>query len=139
MGLIQKYPSILEFDKYISPDDEEYNFHTGLDKFTFGFEGFGLSPQNYLTQRGPFQHGVTLVDFFLQPRVIQLVHRRQGTSRENYWDNRADILNILRPNRQAIGELSPGVLRKTLPDGTKRDISVIISEGMRFSPRNTEA
>jgi len=139
MGLHQRYDKILEFDKYISPDGIEYNFHTGLDKFTFSFEGMGLSPQEYLTQRGPFQHGETLVDFFLQPRVIQLLHRRQSCSRNAYWDARSDLINHLRPNRQAIGEFGPGVLRKTLPDGTKRDISVIISEGMRFTPRNTEA
>jgi hypothetical protein len=127
--------NIIEFDFYISPDGEQYNFNDEVDHFLFSFEGEGMPPIDYRTQRGPFQHGETLVDYFLRPRVIQLVHRRQDCNRQGYWDARRDLIDFVRPNRQTGGLLEPGILRKTFPDGTRLDINAIIQEGPRFRPR----
>lgn len=124
----------LEFDRYISPDGEVYKFNNDIDQFVLaGVTGTGLPSIEYRTQRGPFQHGSTPLGLVLQPRVIQLLHRRNACDRQAYWAARSDLLNILRPNRQAVNTFAPGVLRKILPDRTKRDICVFLQTGPQFS------
>lgn len=125
----------LEFDQYISPDGEVYKFNNAMDQFVIaGISGTGMPPITYRTQRGPFQHGVTPLGFILEPRIIQLLHRRNTNNRKNYWAARADIMNLLRPNRQNTNDLILGTLRKIYQPGrTKRDISVFIQSGPNFN------
>lgn len=123
---------LLEFDFYIAPDGEEYSFNNYTDRFLMGIAGRGTPPIDYLVQQGPFQHGVTILDYRLEPRSIQLVHRRQSRDRDAYWDSRSDVLNLLRTNRQAPNSLDLGTLRKIMPDGTTRDIEVFIEKGPEF-------
>lgn len=123
-----------EFTLYISPDGKKYHFSTHQDKFMYPVAGLGMAPIEYLTQRSPFQHGETLLNFFLQPRVIQLQHRRNAHGRDALWDIRADTINYLRPNRQAANSLTTGVLRKIYPSGEMRDISVLVDAGLVFDP-----
>jgi len=132
------YRRPLELDYYISPDGVTYQFDNGHSDLLFSFTGDGLPPIEYIDQQGPFQHGKTLLDYRLAPRIIQFVHRRQACSRLGYWNNRAGLLNALRPNRQAPGEFALGKLRKVLPDGSKRDIDVMIQQGLAFAPRQME-
>ena len=122
----------LEFDQYISPDGEIYQFSNKQDKFIFPIDGLGMAPIRYVTQRGPYQHGVTMLDYFLEPRIVQVRHRRTSCSRTDLWDARFDLLDAVRPNRQAINSLEPGVLRKIMPDGTQRDINVIVQAGPSY-------
>lgn len=128
----------MELDYYISPDGVSYQFDTGNGKLLMSFTGDGMPPIEYIRQKGPFQHGETLLDYRLAARVIQYVHRRKGCSRYEYWDNRADLINWLRPNRQAPGQFDLGKLRKILPDGSKRDIDVMIQQGPAFAPRQSD-
>lgn len=125
----------LEFDQYISPDGEVYKFNNAMDQFVIsGVAGTGMPPITYRTQRGPFQHGSTVLGFVLEPRLIQLLHRRNNCSREEYWSARSDILNLLRPNRQTGGDFRLGVLRKIrAPDRITRDISVFVQSGPEFA------
>jgi len=128
-----------EFDEYIAPDGQVYVFDDKLnDKWLVSFTGYGMPELEYITERGPYQHGETLLDYRLRPRIIQLVHRRQAGRRQGYWDNRADILNLLRPNRHAVGAFGPGVLRKRLPNGSLRDLKAIIQQGPVFSARSRD-
>lgn len=123
----------IEFTKYIAPDGAEYNFTNGIDQFIVsGVSGMGMPPVTYRDQRGPFQHGTTALGFILQPRLVQLVHRRNTGCRQEYWDARADFMNLIRPNRQLINTFSGGVLRNIQPDGTKRDLCVFIQNGPSF-------
>ena len=124
----------LEFDLYIAPDGLEYQFNNKIDKFIYPVSGYGMPGIRYVTQRGPYQDGVTMLDYFLEPRIVQLRHRRNATSRTGQWDVRDNVLDVLRPNRQVINTLEPGTLRKIMPDGTKRDLSVIILAGPTFDP-----
>ena len=126
------------FIAYISPDGREYPLHTPhqIGRWVVSFSGFGTPPIDYITQRGPFQHGVTVKDFFLQPRVIQLLIRQAFCDRVAWWAGRAALLNEIRPNRQATATGAvPGTLRIVETDGTTRDLSVFITEGPRFEPR----
>lgn len=123
---------IIEFDLLITPDGKTYRFNNRIDKFVWGLGGQAIPPIDYITQRGPFQDGETVLDFRLEPRVIQLVHRRNSCSREEYWENRADLLDYLRPNRWTSSTCPTFVLRKILPTGEKRDIQVVYQDGIGF-------
>lgn len=122
---------------FISGDGVTYllDSPTYKDKVILQEEAYGMPPIEYVTQRGPFQHGETLVDYFLQPRVMQLLVRHKYCSHSEYWDGRAALLDILRPNRAPVGTF--GVIRKILPSGQKRDISVMIQEGPGFVPHRS--
>ena len=141
----------IEFDQYIPPDvtvnadgtiavadmTKVYRFNNQVDQFSQSFTGMGMPPVKYITQSGPYQHGETVLDYKLQTRLIQYIHRRNGCSRTEYWSNRSDLINWLRPNRQLVGQLKPGRLRKIQPDGTKRDIEAFLMFGPMFGARNT--
>lgn len=140
-------PRQIEWSYYIPPDvtvgtngvvadwSNVYSFNDLGDRFEFSFTGLGMPPVDYITQRGPFQNGRSVLDYRLKPRVVQLTHRRTGGCREDYWDIRADLLNLLRMNRGSSG-LERGRLRRVLPDGSKRDLYVVIEQGPRFEPRD---
>jgi hypothetical protein len=57
--------------------------------------------------------------------------------RQGYWDNRANFLDYLRMNRYS-GAFQRGILRKILPDGSKRDLNVVIEQGPEFAARNVD-
>jgi hypothetical protein len=130
-----------EFTQYITPDGQVYQFDSH-DKFLISETGWGMPPIKYITQKSPVQHGETAIDYRLNPRVIQLVHRRNACSRDEYWENRSTLLNMIRPNRQGYygrllpPMLQPGKLRKILPDGSKRDVDVVIEQGPEFAARD---
>lgn len=127
-----------EFTSYISPDGEEYQFHipSGYGRWVLTESGWGTPPINYITQRGPFQHGETARDYFLRPRIIQVLIRQQFCNRDDWWGGRALLLNAIRPNRQLIPTaIEPGQLRRIQSDGAIRDLNVYIQQGPRFEPR----
>lgn len=125
-----------ELDWYISPDGQSYQFDNARDDILLAFQGYGMPGIEYIDQQGPFQHGKTLLDYRLQPRIIQLEHRREGCDRYDYWTNRGGLLNILRPNRQLPNSFELGKLRKILPGNVKRDIDVLVQQGPSFAARN---
>ncbi len=127
-----------EYVTYISPDGIRYPLNTPheLGRWVISYSGLGTPPIDYITQRGPFQDGVTVKDFFLNPRLIHLVIRQEFCDRLDWWDGRAALLNQIRPNRQLTPNgVTPGVLEFCLPDSTRRQINLFITEGPRFEPR----
>lgn len=127
-----------EFLTYISPDGVEYPLNTPHTpgRFVLNQTGWGTPPIDYITQRSPFQDGVTVRDFFLGPRVIQLLIRQNFCDRDGWWDGRGALLDSIRPNRQLTDTgVVRGTLRRCLPDGSLRDLRVFITEGPRFEPR----
>lgn len=125
----------IEFDYLITPDGLEYNFHDPNSPLTDGrwlltFEGQGMPDISYITQRGPFQHGITVLDYRLNPRTITYLHSRSACDRLGYWATRADLINHCRPNRQVPNTpYKLATLRKILPDDSKWDIDVVIQSG----------
>ena len=117
--------------------DEVYSFHDNGERALMSFMGWGMPTIDYITQKGPFQHGLTVIDYRLQPRVVQMVHRRTGGCREDYWDHRALFVNALRPNRGTSSCLQRARLRKVFEDGSKRDLFVMIEKGPSFEPRGS--
>ncbi len=127
-----------QFINLISPDGTSYAMNTPhqFGRWVISDSGKGTPPIDYIVQRGPFQDGATVKDFFLGPRVIQMLIRQEFRDRLDWWDGRAALLDILRPNRQTVATgVEPFLLEWCLPDGTRRRISVFIAEGPRFEPR----
>lgn len=127
-----------EFDTYITPDGEEFNLNDWNGTWLLNADGYGMPPIDYKTSHGPFQHGETPIDFFLKPRVIQFQWRIQECGRVKYWELRNHTLDMLRPNRQVINSFETGVLRKTLSDGTIRDLNVLVQDGPSFPFSNKD-
>lgn len=118
---------------YIAPDGEIYALTNFPQRVVLASAGEGMPPLNKIVQRGPFQHGMTLRSFFLNPRVVQLDIRQNGKDRDDYHRMRNALLDGIRPNR---GDGSEGVLRKTLNDGSVRDLAVMIDLGPEFVARD---
>lgn len=116
---------------FITADNTRYILHSAArpDIVVLQEEGTGVTDIEYITQRGPFQHGETVEGHYLRPRVIQLTLRHQYCNRHDYWCGRQKLFDMVRPNR---GE---GTLRKILRDGTKRDIKVYLQQGPSFPTR----
>lgn len=125
----------MDFTKYISPDGLEYNFDDGL-RWLMSEEGYGMPEIDYITQKGPFQHGETVIDYRLKPRIIQLQLRQDSCDRWTYWEERALLIDMLRPNRNLYGQRNPGTLRKELPDGSQFDLKVVLEQGPVFQGRD---
>lgn len=121
---------------YYTPDGTRYplTVPSKEGRWVISDGGLGVPPIDYITQRGPQQHGETVHNFFLLPRTIQLFIRHGFCSRDAYWTGRSGLLNVLRPNRSLTELTSPGLLEKILPDGSIRRIEVYISEGPQFAP-----
>lgn len=106
------------------------------DRVVLSDEGSGMPPIEYITERAPYQHGETIKDYFLRPRVVQYLIRQKFCSRMDAWAGRNALLNALRPNKNG----GPtGTLRVIRPDGSKRDLTVVPLEGPRFEPRKLDA
>lgn len=122
---------------YVTPDGVTFPLSAPL--FLLQEDGYGMPPLEYVTERGPFQHGETVKDYFLRPRVVQLIVRRNGCSRAEYWNIRAQLLDMLRPGRGALqSPPSPGTLRKYLSNGSVRELLVYTSEGPGFASHSPD-
>lgn len=135
----------IEFDYLITPDGLEYSWHdvnSPLDdgRWLLTFEGQGLPPLHYITQRGPYQHGITVLDKRLDPRIITYLHHRSACNRQGYWETRRDVANHCRVNRQTPNTpFKLATLRKVFPNGTMRDIDVTIENGSLYGvPRSLD-
>jgi hypothetical protein len=119
---------IVERLTYFTPDNVEFMLSSPW--YVIQEDGFGMPPLEFVTQRGPFQHGEIVKSVWLRPRIIQLLVRREACSRSEYWDLRAALINTLRPNRTT--DHTPGRLRKYLANGQVRELFAYPSEGPSF-------
>lgn len=121
---------------YIASDGTSYRLNTSSgSRSVLSDEGSGLPPIEYITQRGPFQHGESITDYFLRPRVVQYLLRQNFCNRQAAYDGRTALLSAIRPNR-AGGPT--GTLRHVLPNGSARDLTVAPLEGPKFEPRQLD-
>lgn len=94
----------------------EYRLDRVVGKYVLSVSGLGLPPITYPVQRGAYQQGETPLDYFLEPRVLQLGIRQRLPDRASYWGNaipntpssisappfgqgRGGLLNAIRPNK----------------------------------------
>lgn len=133
MSIITAKPA-LEYTIFTPQGGSPFILDQASGRFVLSEEGLGMPPIEYITERGPFQHGETVRAYFLRPRIISLRVRNNFCSRTEFWRGRASLLDVLRPNRGV-----NGTLRRILSDGTVRDITCIIQDGPNFNPRRTDA
>lgn len=117
----------LEYDVLTTADGTSYVLHGPAGRSVLSFSGTGMPEIEYITQRGPFQHGESVKDYFLRPRVVEYHIRQVSCSRDAYWALRAALLDILRPNRGLSATLT-----KHLSNGTRRALTVTIQSGPGF-------
>lgn len=123
-----------EVDMLITQDGTSYLL-SGANRFVLSDEGSGMPEIEYITQRGPFQDGETVRDYFLRPRVLQWHIRHKYCSRAAYWNGRNELLSILAPNRSMSRGQPQATLRRIRGDGSRRDIKVVIQSGPVFQAR----
>lgn len=117
---------------WITPDGITYPLDRPNKGWVLSDDGWGMPPIEYVTQRGPFQHGESVRAVFLRPRTIQVIIRQQGCSRSEYWSLRNNLLDMLRPARAGT---TPGTLRKIMAGGEIRDFDAYASQGPAFPGR----
>jgi len=133
MGKKQSY--FEDYTELIGADGTVYKFDDWY-KFVVSETGFGAPPIEFITQSGPLQHGDTVLDYRLRPRIIQQIVRYDACDREDYWTKRAELLDAIRPNRHPAGQVLPATLRKRLPGGVVYDLAVFVEQGPAFAPRD---
>lgn len=127
-----------ETDLLITQDGTTFVLGPTKMKHVLSEEGTGMPPIEYITQRGPFQDGETVRDYFLRPRVVQFHYRQKFCSRMDYWRGRQALLSILAPNRTPTETRGnpQTIWRKVLGDGTIYDLRVVVQQGPVFQARN---
>lgn len=136
------FPGVLnEFDVWITPDGIEYDLHGPPIKAVVSDSGTGIPPLQFITQRGPYQDGVTVKGIFLQPRIVTMVIRQNAQSRTAWYILKNLLMDAMRPNRTPTGESLPrmGSLRKYMPNGTYLQVDCIAQKGPVFEARNLSA
>ncbi len=98
--------------------------------FVLSQGNYGAPPTQFQTRRGYRQIGETELDYTLDPRNITLTLKRNpACTRQEYWDNRAELHEFLRPNRNG-----PLTLTIRQPDGNRRSLVVRADPGLEFPP-----
>ncbi len=117
---------LVERIEYITPDNLVYDLFGG-QRVVMSWQNFGMPPINYLSDRGPFQHGRTIRDFRLNQRIITLRQHERAHCRIDWWCNEALLIDIFRPNRSS--SVDAGTLRITRPDDVQIEIGARILRG----------
>lgn len=124
-----KNPSkdLIEYAEYIAPDGERYKFFGG-NKFLLSMSGVGLPNIEFIEDKGPHQHGMTVRDFRYKPRGIKTEIFKSGRKRSDFTRSQARLVNALRPNRST--SIEAGYFHVWLNDDTEREIPVFLNSGI---------
>lgn len=110
---------IREFHQLITPDGMTYDLHTASrnGRWVMSSQGWGMPGVDWITQQSPYQHGATVMDYRLQPRMIQLLVSQSFCNRDDFWTGREALINALRPNRTPISFVDGWVARSQYQGG----------------------
>lgn len=143
-----------ETDQILVPVATGYKVYPLTQIFGWGkrtlrsWEGFGLAPLHFITQRGPLQDGASPIDMRWDARTIQILIAETIWDRTTFWDRKWDWFDLLRPNRSFDGVVKPLIYRKWLPHGkiqrgtdlvTVNGSPIVTSYSGRFVERGLEA
>lgn len=108
----------------------------------WGFAGFGAAPVQWQVQTGYKRNGARIIDYRLTERHFNVVvgGSEVNGSRYKYWDARAELLNILRPNRGDFNELIL-TLSRLDEDGlpVRRAIACVYNGGAEFEDFDSDS
>ena len=120
----ETYP--IERDQILVPTNSGYRTYPLLILLganggsLYARKGFGLGTLRFLTGSSPYQHGVSVQGMRWNPKVLQILIRNTQESLTSYWEQRQDMLELLRPTRSFITQdklVDPFIYRKWLPGG----------------------
>jgi len=126
---------------YYAPDGETYVLHSPPDKVVVGMSGWGLSPHDTFTTRGPYQQGETVIGQRLRPREITMTVHHNGCDKNDFWGNRSTLVDIFRENRTNLNYPTPGRLRFTYQQNgapVVREVKAFYNQGFAFQPENLQ-
>lgn len=122
-------------------------FGAGIGKRK-SYAGMGHAPLHFITQRGPYQDGESVLDMRYDVRTVQILIEDTLAGRTQYFDTAWDFTDMLRPNRSFGTTVRPLIYRKWLPAGkvergndmttTNASATVTSNEG-RFVGRGLDA
>lgn len=121
----------------ITPDGESLDLHVPPNKVVWNISGWGLSPREFTTTRGPFQQGDTVLSQQLQPRIVTLTLRHNGRCFDTLWSNRGTYVEYLRENRTSLYDPQPiQLILHYYHNGVykKRALDVYFDSGFAFTP-----
>jgi hypothetical protein len=136
------------------PESSGYETYSLLSLFGAGigkrksYSGMGHAPLHFITQRGPYQDGESVLDMRYDVRTVQILIEEALAGRTQYFDTRWEYLDLLRPNRSFGTTVRPLIYRKWLPAGKierGNDMSVtngsaiVTSHDARFVGRGLDA
>lgn len=116
-----------EVEQIITPDGEVYNLEDGALRAISAIGGRGMPGVEYDSFQGYQQPYPVVVGWKLEPRTVTLQLVFNPTTREDYWQMRADLIQALRFNRGG-----PFTLRHVRADGTRRDLYCLPSSSPVF-------
>lgn len=127
---------VAEWTEYQTPDGTVYPLviPSRRGRWILTETGWGSPPVEHVTQRSPLQHGQSLLASWLRPRTVQVAIRQDFCSRNDYWAGRQELVNALRLDvwHFLSDTVTPGILRRVLPNGSLRELDVYLSQGPTF-------
>lgn len=95
--------------------------------------GLGLGPLRFIESSSPYQHGVSVLGMRWETKTIQIIIQSAQADLAAYWNQRAELLELLRPTRAFLTKdklVDPFIYRKWLPGGTTiRGGDMIVTNG----------
>lgn len=127
-------PRQLEIQKVTTVDGKTLVFSGEF--FLPAFANYGHAPVSYVQQRGYRQIGQTVRDFTLDSRTLNLqIFTVTNLSRDDYWRERARIIDVFRPNR-GVNRLNKLTLTLALQNGERYKIEAFYAGGLEFQDDN---
>lgn len=95
--------------------------------YVIGLDGLGAAPAKLYAQEVPYRDGSVYLDTRIAPRILIVAFALVGTSREDFFAQRATTLQQLSPAK------GPGTFSYTVPGVGPRVLTCAVEEGPRFS------
>lgn len=92
-----------------------------------GMSGLGMPAYTRFSESSPLQEGITDTGYRLQERMISIILGFNGKDLAGYYQRREELIRLWRP------DITPGILRITLPTGKVREIQGHLLNGLEFS------
>jgi len=128
MSMTDDQKLLIEYAYYKDPNGVLYPLFGGT-KTLMSWEGAGLPPIDYLSDRGPNQHGRTVRGYRFRERRITIELYNKGCRRSDFWANQNELIDAIRPNRSSTNAKS--YLLIISPDNIEREIEARIERGPR--------
>lgn len=122
----------LEQILYITPDGETYDLDDRPFRTVLMMEGWGSPSYEIETTRNPYQHGARVTAARANIRPITMVIHHWGFSRDDYWNKRRSLQDILRISRTNVNAPELASLRRVLSTGEVFQLDGFFAQGTRY-------